>query len=96
MDLTTVVVGALAFFAIHVVLLAVLSRIFPETLEGVDVDPADGHDDAVDRTAGTVTCPDCRAENELGYTYCRDCVGELTVGASGQSSRMAPRRRGMF
>lgn len=39
----------------------------------------------VDETAGgTVdiegdqsTCPDCSAENELGYRYCRSCVSEL-------------------
>jgi hypothetical protein len=31
----------------------------------------------VDTGAGTVTCPDCGAENDLGDRFCRRCVEEL-------------------
>lgn len=59
---------------------------------GAGADP----DDAIDRDAGTVACPDCGAENELEYTYCRRCVGELPVGAAGRRAGGAPSRRGIF
>ena len=30
-----------------------------------------------DRPVDVVECPDCGADNELGYRYCRSCVAEL-------------------
>ncbi len=32
---------------------------------------------SVDPEAGTVECPACGTDNELGYRYCRDCLAEL-------------------
>ncbi|WP_135828138.1 zinc ribbon domain-containing protein [Halorussus halobius] len=29
--------------------------------------------------SSTVVCPQCGAENESGYTYCRGCVGPMAV-----------------
>jgi hypothetical protein len=34
-------------------------------------------DDLIDHEEGTLACPECAAENELGYRYCRSCVAEL-------------------
>jgi hypothetical protein len=37
---------------------------------------------------GVVVCPDCEAENEPDYRYCRGCAGELPgVGARPARSR---------
>jgi hypothetical protein len=36
---------------------------------------ADG--DLIDAENDVVECPDCGADNELGYRYCRSCVAEL-------------------
>ncbi|WP_459810111.1 zinc ribbon domain-containing protein [Halopiger thermotolerans] len=62
---------------------------------GADADAAGEADDAVDRDAGNVTCPNCGAENELGYTYCYNCIGELPGGVSTATSRARPRQRGI-
>ncbi|MFB6227169.1 MAG: zinc ribbon domain-containing protein [Halobacteriales archaeon] len=38
---------------------------------------SDSEHDLIDREAGVLECPNCAAENELGYRYCRCCVSEL-------------------
>lgn len=38
---------------------------------------SDPERDLIDREAGVLECPNCAAENELGYRYCRSCVSEL-------------------
>ncbi|WP_049926548.1 DUF7577 domain-containing protein [Halopiger goleimassiliensis] len=50
---------------------------------------------AIDRESGSVVCPDCGAENDLGYTYCRRCVGELPGGANHRRTGGSPARRGI-
>ena len=77
-------------FAIYCYLLAKRMR------EIAADDPSDADEAAVDRESGTVTCPDCDAENELGYTYCRRCVGELPGEPSRPATGNAPSRRGIF
>ena len=57
---------------------------------------ADRSESAVDRESGTVTCPDCGAENELGYTYCHGCIEELPNASSRSLSSATPRRRGIL
>jgi hypothetical protein len=44
------------------------------------------HDDVV-------VCPDCEAENERGYRYCRDCVSELPTAIPIEASSSDPLRR---
>lgn len=59
-------------------------------------DAARNAEHAVDRDDGVVHCPNCGTENELGYRYCANCVGELPGGVSTTSSGMQPNRRGML
>lgn len=42
-----------------------------------------------------VTCPTCGAENELGYRFCRNCIGELP-GANPGITAAGPSRSGVF
>lgn len=62
---------------------------------GGGADATGDADDIVDHDAGVVTCPDCGAENELGYAYCYNCIAELPGGVSTAASRARPRRRGI-
>ncbi|MEF8774403.1 MAG: hypothetical protein V5A23_06250 [Halobacteriales archaeon] len=39
----------------------------------------------IDANAEAVSCPGCGTENELGYRYCRACVGQL-AGADGRAA----------
>lgn len=63
--------------------------------DGPGVDAA-ADEDAADRDAGVVTCPNCGAENELGYTYCYNCIAELPGDVSSAPSRASPSRRGIL
>lgn len=46
--------------------------------------------DSVDPVDGIVRCPDCGAENDLGYRYCRACVAELPGAARVARSASSP------
>ncbi|MFB6310007.1 MAG: zinc ribbon domain-containing protein [Salinirussus sp.] len=39
---------------------------------------------------GTVACPECGVENELGYRYCRACVNELPGALAVEQSDGTP------
>lgn len=49
----------------------------------------------VDRTASGVgvRCPDCEAENEPGYRFCRQCVTELPGRAARGDGASSPASR---
>ncbi|NHN47897.1 zinc ribbon domain-containing protein [Halostella sp. JP-L12] len=53
-------------------------------------------DGSVAASADAVTCPDCGAENEREYRFCRRCVGELPGSAPLPAGGGAPRGRRMF
>lgn len=55
-------------------LVHVVSRFLARRLLASDDGPADP-DRYVD--ADRVVCPSCRAENDRGYRFCRECLGEL-------------------
>ncbi|WP_339103116.1 zinc ribbon domain-containing protein [Haloterrigena salinisoli] len=93
MDPVTVVLGSVLLFAVHLVLVGTLTRYLPGSLRA---GAAAEREATVDRDAGTVVCPDCGAENDLGYRYCSDCVGELPGSAVGTASSAAPSRRSIF
>lgn len=38
----------------------------------------------------SVTCPHCRTENDRGYRFCRECVGELPGGMAIQETADRP------
>lgn len=45
---------------------------------GADDDGAGADDDGA--AGATVACPECGAENDPAFRYCRDCVAELPGG----------------
>ncbi|MFB6299313.1 MAG: hypothetical protein ABEH65_03545 [Halobacteriales archaeon] len=48
-----------------------------ERSTSIGSDGESGDTNLVDFEDGTVECPDCGAENDYGYRYCRSCVNEL-------------------
>lgn len=100
-----VVYWFLPVVAAHLVLGYVLYRLLRTTADATDdgsersgdTTASVGADDRgfVDRDDGTVVCPSCGTANELGYTYCYDCIDELPGAASRTSSGLAPGRRGV-
>jgi len=47
----------------------------------------------VDEERGRVRCPDCTAENDAGYRFCRECLSELPGGARFAGGGWGPVRR---
>lgn len=93
--LTVLLAAAFAFAVAHVALAWYFVR-----HEGVDA--LDGRvtcsdvDAHVDAAAGTVECPNCGAENGLGYRFCGNCVAELPGVASFDSATRSPGPRRYF
>ncbi|NUB92679.1 zinc ribbon domain-containing protein [Haloterrigena sp. SYSU A558-1] len=92
MDPTTVVLGSVLLFAVHLSLAGALRRYLSGSA-GIGLDAE--RTATVDRDAETVVCPDCGAENDLDYRFCRNCVEELPGSAVGTASSAAPSRRGI-
>lgn len=67
-----VVVALVVAVLVHVASFLVVSRV-----RAADAGPVADPGRYVDDRAGTVRCPSCRAENDLGYRFCRECLGEL-------------------
>lgn len=44
----------------------------------------------VDAGEGVVQCPRCGTDNDLGYRFCRSCVGELPGAAGFQRAADGP------
>lgn len=57
--------------------------------------PDDREGTPSDASGDLVTCPDCGAENERGYRYCRSCVTELPGSNLPTSSSSTPFLRGI-
>ena len=53
-------------------------------------------DDPIDQESGIVDCLECGAENELGYSYCYNCVGELPGESVLKTSGTSPGQRGIL
>ncbi|WP_121822889.1 DUF7577 domain-containing protein [Halostella salina] len=48
-----------------------------------------------DRSEAAVACPDCGAENEPGYRFCRRCVAELPGARPTTPAGGPPATRGL-
>lgn len=46
-----------------------------DRLDGLDLDLA--HEHSEDHDSDRQICPQCGESNEIGYTYCRRCIGHL-------------------
>ena len=95
MDPVAVLSGSIALATIYIGAVYLVSRSRVDAGSGA----ADGvrtAADAIDPDAGVVRCPNCGTENELGYRYCADCVGELPGAVSTASSAVRPSRRGIL
>jgi hypothetical protein len=60
---------------------------------GTGVELVDEHEHGHGHEHDVVVCPDCEAENERGYRYCRDCVSELPTAIPLEASSSDPLRR---
>ena len=97
MDPTLLVAGSILLFAVPLLVTAALGRyLFDPAVDGAGADRDVDLEEAVDRDAETVTCPECGAENELGYAYCANCVAELPGAVAWSSRPSGPNRRGIF
>lgn len=61
-------------FVIHLIAIGLMYRDRGSRTVGSASDP---ERDLIDHEKGLLECPNCAAENELGYRYCRCCVNEL-------------------
>lgn len=59
----------------------------------VQRESADGVGQYVDAREGVVECPECGTDNELGYRFCRFCVGELPGAVGFQRAADSPMSR---
>ena len=92
MDPATVVLGSVLLFAVHLTLAGALRRYLSGS---VRIGPDAERTATVDRDAEAAVCPDCGAENDLSYRFCRNCVEELPSSAVETASSAAPSRRGI-
>jgi hypothetical protein len=63
-------------FVIHLLAIGLMYR-YRNDVSRTGGSASNPEDDLVDSEAGVLECPNCAAENELGYRYCRSCVSEL-------------------
>ncbi|WP_050032050.1 zinc ribbon domain-containing protein [Halorubrum halophilum] len=52
----------------------------PPTGSGDDRGEAEGRGDSDDPNDSAATCPQCGADNESGFNFCRRCAAPLRVG----------------
>lgn len=93
MDPTLFQYGSIALLLVNLLVVVALSRYFVGSATDAGSEPATA---TIDREAGTVVCPDCDTENELGYRYCGRCLAELPGATSRTSTGRSPGQRGIF
>ncbi|MFB6309423.1 MAG: hypothetical protein ABEH35_08845 [Haloarculaceae archaeon] len=83
---TALIVSAVAFTLLHLGVVWHLARRRSD----------EGDADGIDEATGVVECPDCGAENDLGYRFCRHCVSELPGVGPMTREVPSPAGRGLF
>lgn len=96
MDPKTALYGSIILVTVHLILVALLSLYRSGSSERAETTAGPEPAGAVDRDAETVTCPNCGADNELGYRYCARCIDELPGAVTRPPSSVAPGRRELF
>lgn len=83
----------LGVVALHVLFSYGVYRRYHRAVRDADVGTGSDAGAFVDRQDGVVECPECGTDNELGYRFCRSCVGELPGAAGFQRASDSPMSR---